>query len=73
MFDFEMLPWAYFRNVEVNGCLYHLSANIWKHIQEYGLKERYINDQVVSLYIRMVAALAFIPSLLLLTHYATDK
>ena len=65
MFDFEIAAInaaiGIFPNVEVSGYCYHLSANIWKHIQEYGLKERYINDQVFSLHIRMVADLAFIP------------
>ena len=65
MFNFEIAAInaaiGIFPNVEVSCCFYHLSANIWKHIQEYGLKERYIKDQVFSIHIRMVAAIAFIP------------
>ena len=27
------------RNIEVQGCFYHLSANIWKHIQHLGFSQ----------------------------------
>ena len=27
------------RNIEIQGCFYHLSANIWKHIQHLGLSQ----------------------------------
>ena len=52
----EVLP-----NVEVNGCFYHLPANIWKHIQSACLQQRCINDQPFALHLRMFAVLAFVP------------
>ena len=46
-------------NVEIKGCFFHLSSNIWKHIQSAGLQERYIEDPDFTLHLRMLAALAF--------------
>ena len=65
LFDFEraamntmqlLLP-----NVEIKGCFFHLSSNIWKHIQSAGLQERYNEDPEFALHLRMLAALAFVP------------
>ena len=46
---------------DVSGCFYHLSSNVWKHIQEYGLQVQYNNDANFALHMRMIAALAFVP------------
>ena len=29
---------------DISGCFFHLSSNLWKHIQRAGLQERYMND-----------------------------
>ena len=59
IFDFEraamntmqlLLP-----NVVIKGCFFHLSSNIWKHIQSAGLQERYNEDQEFALHLRMLA------------------
>ena len=48
-------------NIDIKGCFYHLCSNIWKHIQNFGLQERYKGDAEFALQIRMIAALAFLP------------
>ena len=50
------------RNIEVQGCFYHPSANIWKHTQYLGLSQRYNQKKELALYIRMLPALAFLPA-----------
>ena len=50
------------RNIEVQGCFYHLSANIWKHTQHLGLSQRYDQEQEFDLQIGMLPALAFLPA-----------
>ena len=65
LFDFEraamnktqlLLP-----NVEIKGCFFHfhLSSNIWKHIQSTGLQERHNKGSEFALHLSMLAALAF--------------
>lgn len=74
LFDFErsamnalalLMP-----NVDVKGCFYHLSANIWKHIQAAGLQERYNNEPGLAIHLRMVAALAFVPEDNVIQYFA---
>lgn len=48
-------------NVEIKGCFYHLSKNVWKKIQEYGHQQRYMEDPNFALHTRMICALAFLP------------
>ena len=50
------------RNIEVQGCFYHPSANIWKYTQYLGLSQRYNQEEEFALYIRMLPALAFLPA-----------
>ena len=50
-----------FPTAQVYGCFYHLSSNIWKHIQSSGLQAHYVNDDEFSIHLRMIAALAFVP------------
>ena len=45
----------------MKGCLYHLSSNIWKKVQDFGLQQRYNEDQEFALHIRMPCAFAFMP------------
>ena len=50
-----------FAGANVQGCLYHLSQNIYRHVQSLGLQERYQSDAEFALQVRLVAALAFVP------------
>ena len=50
-----------FGEVEIHGCFYHLAQNVYRKIQAEGLQERYMNDENVSLSMRMLTALAFVP------------
>ena len=50
------------RNIEVQDCFYHLSANIWKHTQHLGLSQRYNQEGEFALHIRTLPALAFLPA-----------
>ena len=50
-----------FENVPISCCFFHFSSNIWKHVQQFGLQERYRNDQEFALHMRMFGALAFVP------------
>lgn len=50
-----------FQEVEIHGCFYHLAQNVYRKIQSEGLHERYMNDENVSLSLRMLTALAFVP------------
>ena len=61
--DFERNAINAFQNqtIEVQGYLYHLSANIWKHTQHLGLSQRHNQEEEFALYIRMLPALAFLP------------
>jgi hypothetical protein len=65
MFDFERAAINaaknIFLNVEVSCCFFHLSSNLWKHIQAHGLQARYMDDAEFALHMRMIAALAFVP------------
>jgi hypothetical protein len=65
LFDFEIAvinsASAVFEDIEIKGCFFHLSSNIWKHIQAAGLQERYRTNEEFALHLRMIAALAFVP------------
>ena len=65
MVDFEFAAVnadaANFPGVEMKGCFYHLTSNLWKRIQRVGLQERYNNDANFANTLRMIAALAFVP------------
>ena len=47
-------------NTNIYGCLFHLSKNIYRKVQENGLSNQYLNDQVFRTNIRMICALAFV-------------
>ena len=46
---------------DLNGCLFHLSKNIYKRVKDFGLTNNYLNDQVFRENVRMVCTLAFVP------------
>ena len=48
-------------NVTIDGCFYHLSQAIYRKIQSEGLAGLYASDGDFSIYIKMIAGLAFIP------------
>ena len=64
--DFETAAINTTRNVlpltDISGCFFHLSSNLWKHIQHAGLQERYMNDPQFGLKLCTIAALVFVPS-----------
>ena len=43
------------------GCLFYLSKSIYRHVQELGLSQRFMNDEQFRTNIRMVGALSFVP------------
>ena len=50
------------RNIEVQDCFYHLSANIWNHTPHLGLSQRYNQEEEFALHIGMLPALVFLPA-----------
>ena len=52
---------ANFANVNVKGCFFHLCSNIWKHVQNIGLKVRYWEEPEFALQLQMLTALTFLP------------
>ena len=48
-------------NIDMKGCFYHLSSNIWKKFQHFALQQRYNEDQEFALHTRMLCAVAFMP------------
>ena len=49
------------REIEAKGCFFHLCSNIWKHVQNLGLAQRYNHEEEFTLHLRMISALAFLP------------
>jgi hypothetical protein len=52
---------ATYPNTTRKGCLFHLSSNVYKHVQHNGLVQQYNHDAVFRQNIRMLPALAFVP------------
>jgi MULE transposase domain/FLYWCH zinc finger domain len=52
---------AEFHGVQNKGCHFHLSQNIYRKVQEFGLTTQYGDDENFSLLIRHIPALAFLP------------
>ena len=55
--------------VQMKGCFYHLSSNLWKRIQRLGLQQRYNNKEEFAIFLRMLAALAFVPPNNVIVYY----
>lgn len=51
-----------FPGVINKGCLFHLGQSGWRKIQECGLAVQYGSDEHLSLILRYLFALAFVPS-----------
>ena len=45
----------------VRGCLFHLSKNIYRKVQDLGLQQMYLNDPVFRNNTRMIPVLSFVP------------
>ena len=52
---------ATFPNAVKSGCLFHLTQNIYRRVQNEGLQVRYETDANFALQCRMIGALAFVP------------
>lgn len=50
-----------FPDATIHGCFFHLSQNIWRHIQQAGLQIRYGSDPEFANKTRSLAALSFLP------------
>ena len=50
-----------FPDTHVHGCFYHLSQCVYRRVQANGLQQSYTRDNELSLQIRMIPALAFVP------------
>ena len=66
MIDFEQacisaIP-NVFPNSSVGGCLFHLCKSIFRRVQANGLQQEYLDDDNFRTNIRMIAALAFVPT-----------
>ena len=48
-------------NSNKRGCFFHLSQNVYRHVQQNGLSQLYLRDEDFRTNIRMVSALAFVP------------
>ena len=45
----------------ISGCFFHLRQNVYKHVQQQGLTNRYQADSDFALKIKMLGSLAFVP------------
>lgn len=52
----------YFKNTDYKGCLFHFGQIIWRQVQKNHLVKKYGTSENFSLSIRMLKALAFVPS-----------
>ena len=59
LIDFEFVG----PGVQVKGCYFHFTQNIWRKIQRNGLQDRYQQDVQFVEEVRMIAALAFVPEI----------
>lgn len=66
MFDFEIAAIkaaaSNFEEAKLHGCFFHFTQNIWRHIQELGLQSKNTNDDKFAHWMKMLMALAFVPT-----------
>lgn len=43
------------------GCWFHLSQNLWKHMQEYSLHIEYVKDKMIWRSYQRLKSLPFVP------------
>lgn len=51
-----------FPNAEIHGCNFHFGQNVWRHVQAVGLQTVYANDDDFAQNIKLLTALAFVPT-----------
>lgn len=51
-----------FQGVIMKGCYFHHTQAVWRKIQEHGLAARYGADEEFALQLRMIPAIAFVPT-----------
>ncbi|GBC10926.2 hypothetical protein GLOIN_2v1446576 [Rhizophagus irregularis DAOM 181602=DAOM 197198] len=47
--------------VQNKGCHFHLSQSVYHKVQAFGLASQYANDENISLFVKHIPALAFLP------------
>ena len=50
-----------FQGVQNKGCHFHLSQSVYRKVQALGLAAQYASDENLSLFVRHIPALAFLP------------
>ena len=43
------------------GCLFHYGQKVWQHVQQYGLAQKYQEDDTFRANIKKLISLAFLP------------
>lgn len=51
-----------FPHASVKGCFFHLGQSLWRKIQEKGLREEYVSVEESRTKLKMLLALAFLPT-----------
>uniref|UniRef100_T1IMI6 MULE transposase domain-containing protein n=1 Tax=Strigamia maritima TaxID=126957 RepID=T1IMI6_STRMM len=51
-----------FPEANMQGCMFHLSQSIYRHVQQEGLQNRYTTDLNFQFLIKQLSALAFLPA-----------
>ena len=52
-----------FQKLNFRGAFFHFGQAIWRHIQSYGLQQRYQNEEEFAVIVKQFQALAFVPSI----------
>ncbi|RGB34323.1 hypothetical protein C1646_787076 [Rhizophagus diaphanus] len=47
--------------IQNKGCHFHLSQSVYRKVQAFGLAAQYASDENISLFVRHIPALAFLP------------
>ena len=51
-----------FPGIEIVGCFFHLGQSVWRKVAAEGLQNAYINEELIRKNIKMLMALAFLPT-----------
>ena len=66
MFDWEIAPRNAMKeaypDVKIRGCWFHLTPNVWHHIQKLGLVQTFNTNHDFSAYVRKLMAIPFLRS-----------